>query len=200
MLTNLAKQSILFFITVAQWTKAKGPQWLQYSFENPYAYLFNSLLLIDGQAPDYTDHPGTTTEVFGAIVMRAFSTKSQEHLIAAVIQDPEKYLRKIRGALLLFAAITLWIFPWVTALALRNYQIGLLIQGPSLFYQGLLSYQLFFGSDMMVVPFSIATVRLCSLLIAPWSSSKDLDLAFWMGRDRRIPHRCGYSGFQSLPV
>ena len=177
----------LFFITVAQWTKAKGPQWLPFTFENPYAYLFNSLLLIDGQAPDYTDHPGTTTEVFGAIVMRALSTKSQEQLIAAVIQDPEKYLLKIHGALLLFAAITLWIFPWITALALRNYQIGLLIQGPSLFYQGLLSYQLFFGSDMMVVPFSIATVCLCSLLIAPWSSSKDLDLAFWLGPRSRDP-------------
>jgi hypothetical protein len=172
---------VVFTITVAQWTKAKGPQWLPYTFENPYAYLFNSLLLIDGQAPEYTDHPGTTTEVFGAIVMRAFSTKSQEQLIAAVIQDPEKYLRKIHGALLLFVAVTLWIFPWITALTLRNYLIGLLIQAPCLFYHWLLSYQLFFGSDMMVVPFSIATVCLCSLLIAPWSSSKYLDIAFGLG-------------------
>src|ERR1700757_4500928 len=134
---------VLFFITVAQWTKAKGPQWLPYTFENPYAYLFNSLLLIDGQAPEHTDHPGTTTQVFGAMVMRAFSTKSQEQLIAAVIQDPEKYLRKIHWALLLFTTLTLWIFPWITTLTLRNYLIGVLIQAPSLFYRWVLSYELF---------------------------------------------------------
>jgi len=166
----------VFFITVLQWTKAKGPQWLPYSFENPYADLFNSLLLLDGQAPEHIDHPGTTTQVFGAVVLRASSTKSQEQLIAAVVQDPEKYLRKIHTALLLCITLTLWIFPWIIALALRNCLIGLLIQAPILFYRWLLSYELVLGSDMMVVPFSIITVCLCSLLIAPSSASKQLDV------------------------
>jgi hypothetical protein len=195
---------VLFLVTVAQWTKAKGPQWLPYSFENPYAYLFNSLLLVDGQAPEHTDHPGTTTQVFGAIVMRAFSTKSQEQLIGAVVQDPEKYLRKIHWALLLFTALTVWVCPWITALVLRNYLIGLLIQAPSLFYGWVLSYALFFGSDLMVVPFSIATVCLCSLLIAPWSTSKHLDIGLGFGprsidpasmRVVRIPAIAGLIGF-----
>ena len=172
---------VLFVITASQLTRAKGPQWLPYTFENPYAYLFNSLLLVDGQAPEHIDHPGTTTQVFGAIVMRAFSTKSQEQLIGAVIQDPEKYLRKIHWALLVFAALILWVFPWVTALALRNYFVGLLIQAPSLFYHSVLSYALFFGSDLMVVPFSIATVCFCSLLTAPSSTATQLDILFGLG-------------------
>jgi hypothetical protein len=36
---------ILFVIAVAQLTKADGPQWMPDSFENPYNYLFNSLII-----------------------------------------------------------------------------------------------------------------------------------------------------------
>jgi hypothetical protein len=34
---------ICFVISVSQLTHAKGPQWLPYTFDNSYNYLFNSL-------------------------------------------------------------------------------------------------------------------------------------------------------------
>src|SRR5580704_6367590 len=37
---------VVFLIAVSVLTKAKGPQWLPFTFENPYKYLFNSLLLV----------------------------------------------------------------------------------------------------------------------------------------------------------
>jgi len=158
---------IAFFIAVSQLTKAKGPQWLPYTFENPYSYLFNSLLLVEGRAPKAIEHPGTTTQVFGAIILRASSLQSHDDLIASVLRDPEKYINALHSALLIFTVLTLWIAPWLTALALRDYVAGVLIQAPSLFYSILIFYGILFGPDLMVVPFSIVAVCCCALLVIP---------------------------------
>ena len=83
---------VVFFVAVAQLTRAKGPQWLAFSFENPYNYLMNSLLLVNGRAPSSIEHPGTTTQVFGATVLRLSSTKSADDLVASVLQHPEKHI------------------------------------------------------------------------------------------------------------
>jgi hypothetical protein len=158
---------LAFFIAVSLLTKAKGPQWLPYTFENPYSYLFNSLLLVDGRAPAAIEHPGTTTQVFGAVILRASSLKSNDHLIASVLNNPEKYIRILHSALLIFTVLTLWIAPWLTALALKDYVVGVLIQVPSLFYSILIFYGILFGPDLMVVPFSIVAVCCCALLVIP---------------------------------
>jgi hypothetical protein len=156
---------ILFVISASQLTKAKGPQWLPYAFENPYIYLLNSLLVVDGRAPQYIDHPGTTTEMFGAIILRVSSLKTAEDLIASALRNPEKQIKKLHWALLTFSALILWIVPWFIAVALRSHVTGLLIQAPCLFFKTLLFYGSFFGSDLMVVPFSIAAVCCCLLLL-----------------------------------
>ena len=169
---------ILFVLAVAQLTKAKGPQWLPYSFENPYTYLFNSLLVVDGRPPVYIDHPGTTTEMFGGVVLRTMSLKSSGDLINSALHHPETQIKELHWALLIFVALILWIVPWLTALALRSYVVGLLIQAPSLFSQTLLFYGILFGSDLMVVPFSIATVCCCLLLLFPSSVPEKFELLF----------------------
>jgi hypothetical protein len=178
---------ILFVIAVTQLTKAKGPQWLPYTFENPYAYLFNSLLVVKGEAPHSIEHPGTTTQVFGAIILRASSVQSTDDLIASVIQNPEKHIRKLHWALLIFTALVLWICPWITAIVLRNYIVGLLIQAPSLFYQSLLWYGILFGSDLMLVPFSIAAVCCCTLLVTPSAVAEKLEILFGIGNESAPP-------------
>jgi hypothetical protein len=160
---------LLFVISVSQLTEAKGPQWLPFSFENPYAYLFNSLLVIDGRAPRYVDHPGTTTEIFGGVILRISSIKSARGLIGSVFHHPEKEIKELHWALLIFTALVLWVVPWLTARALKNHVAGLLIQAPSLFSKTLLFYGILFGSDLMVVPFSIAAVCCCLLLLVPSS-------------------------------
>jgi hypothetical protein len=169
---------LLFVIAVSQLTEAKGPQWLPSSFENPYAYLFNSLLVVDGRAPTYVDHPGTTTEIFGGIILRLSSTKSADDLIGSVFQHPEKEIKELHWALLIFTALVLWVVPWLTARALRNHVAGLLIQAPALFSKTLLFFGILFGSDLMVVPFSIAAVCCCLLLLLP-SSVPDKVVCFF---------------------
>src|SRR6202008_4153004 len=123
--------------------------------ENPYAALFNSLLILDGETPEHSDPPGTTTHLFGALVLRSTSTKSKRDLINSAVTQPEPHLRKLQVALLVFTVLSLWIFPWITGLVLKNYLVGILIQAPSLFFQSVFSYALFYGSDFMVIPFTI---------------------------------------------
>jgi hypothetical protein len=169
---------IVFLIAVFELTKAKGPQWLPDTFENPYAYLFNSLLLVKGQEPVHIDHPGTTTQVFGAIVLRASSMESADELVTSTLRNPEKQIRKLHQSLLFFTAFVIWFAPWITAVISRNILIGLLIQAPILFNQTLLYYGILFGSDLMLVPFSIAAICCSTLLIRPKPVAESHNLSF----------------------
>ena len=163
---------ILFFVAVAQLTKAKGPQWLPYTFENSYQYLFNSLLVLKGQPSPFIMDPGTTNLSFGATILRASTLKSTDDLIEYSLRNPEKQIKTLHRALLIFTALILWIAPWTTALALRNYIAGLLIQAPVLFYQSLLYWGIVFGSELTNVGFTIAVVCCCVLLVVPSSVSE----------------------------
>jgi hypothetical protein len=165
---------VVFFVAEARLTKVKGPQWIAFSFENPYNYLMNSLLLVNGRAPSSIEHPGTATQLFGAIVLRLSSTESTDDLVTSVLLNPEKHIRIIYRTLLTFTALVLWLIPWITANALRNVVIGLLIQVPCLFYQTLLYYGTLFGSDLMVVPLSVMAICCCALLVAPSSHAQSL--------------------------
>jgi hypothetical protein len=166
---------VTFLVTESELTKVKGPQWLPFTFENPYNYLFNSLLLLKGQAPYSIYHPGTTTQVLGAIVLRASSPASNDDLIKSVLQHPERYVQILHSVLLIFTVLVLWLVPWLTAAMLGHRSIGLLIQAPSLFFKTLLWYGVLFGPDLMLVPFSIAAICGCILLVVR-SQSADLSV------------------------
>ena len=194
---------ILFVFAVSQLTKANGPQWLPSTFENPYAYLFNSLLLIEGKTPQYVYHPGTTTEVFGAIVLRLSNQGSDADLITSTLRYPEKQIRKVHRALVVFTALVLWILPWITASALGKQTVGLLIQAPVLFFQTLLYYGMIFCSDLMLVPFSIATICCCTLLLVRSPFPKIHDFLLGIGakntasdsiRSTRVPFLAALTG------
>ena len=105
----------VFVAAGLQLSKASGPQWLGLKFENSYVYLLNSLLIVKGEHPAYIDHPGTTTEVFGAAVLEAFGHGSGAKLIQTVLHDPEKFLTRMHRALLIFTGLAVWIFPWLVA-------------------------------------------------------------------------------------
>jgi len=174
---------------------------MPYTFENPYAYLFNSLMIADGRLPVYIDHPGTTTEVFGAVVLMATNTRPTDDLVEATLKNPERQIRKLHLALLIFAALVIWLGPCLTALALRNWVVGILIQAPVLFCKILLYYAMLFGSELMLIPFSIAAVCCCVLLLVP-SAVHDKEITFGVSDPGslspsyllRIPFLAGMAG------
>lgn len=163
---------VLFFVAVAQLTKARGPQWLSYTFENPYHYLLNSVLMVTGQPSPYVMHPGTTTLTFGAIGLRVSSLKSTDDLVAYTLRNPEKQIKSLHQALLIFTALLLWMPPWLTTVALRSYIAGFLIQAPCLFFQSFLIWESVFGPELMIVGFSTAVVCCCVLLLIPSTFSE----------------------------
>jgi hypothetical protein len=155
---------VFLFVTL-QLTRVSGPTWLASNFENNYPYLFNSLLLIKGQPVYWVDHPGTTTQLFGAAVLRVSEHGSGDRIVSAVINDPDKFIKRIHRALLIFSVASLWLFPWLTALRIQSYITALLLQAPSLFFVTLLRYAIWFGSDLMLVPFCIAGLCLSVMLM-----------------------------------
>ena len=169
---------VLFFVTVAQLTRAKGPQWLPYTFENSYHYLFNALLMLEGKPSPYTNHPGTTTLTFGAVILRASTLKSADALVESSLKDPEKPIKLLQRTLLIFTAAMLWIAPWITAVVLRNNIAALLVQAPVLFFQLLLYWGIVFGPELMDAGFGVVAVCCCVLLLFPSSvSDKNIVLA-----------------------
>ncbi len=169
----LAVVPAIFLIVTLQLTKVSGPAWLSSNFENNYPYLFNSLLLIKGQTPVMIGHPGTTTQIFGAAILKTSEHGSVDRIVSAVIRNPEKFIKRIQRTLLFFSAASLWLFPWLTALHIQSHIKGLLLQLPSLFFVTLLRYTIWFGSDLMLVPFCVAAICLCVVLTQQrWSGEQ----------------------------
>jgi hypothetical protein len=178
---------LVFLVTLSQLTKARGPQWMPYTFENPYNYLFTSLELVKGQSPSFIMHPGTTTQVFGAVILRASSLGSTDELIEYTLRNPEKQIKKLHTSLLIFTTLILWLAPWTTAVFLRNNIVGILIQAPSLFLRGFFMQGIGFGSELMLVGFSIAAVCCCALLLAPSRSPNEPYLLFGIDHGMAAP-------------
>jgi hypothetical protein len=157
---------VLFLIVGFFWTKGQGPQWLGRNFENSYPYLLNSLAIVEGKSPFWVDHPGTTTQIFGAAVLRTSALGSSRHyLVNAVLADPEGYVSIVHRAELVFSCLLLWILPWWAGISAGARLIGLLIQVPVFFFIGIVNYIGWFGSDLLLVPVSIAAISIGAVLI-----------------------------------
>ena len=154
-----------FFFVGMQLTKASGPAWIGVNFENSYPYLFNSLLLLEGKSPYSIYHPGTTTQLFGAAVLRLSDSGSRHRVVQTVLDNPEKSIKRIQRAMLICTALCLWLFPWLTGIYLHRYVTALLIQIPTLFFATVLLYSIWFGSDLMLVPFCVGALCLCLILM-----------------------------------
>jgi hypothetical protein len=146
-------------------TKISGPTWLHSNFENNYPYLFNSLRLVEGHSLYWIDHPGTTTQIFGAAVLRLSELGTGDQIGNAVIANPDKFIKRIQRCLLLFSTICLWFFPWLLALRLQSNINALLLQVPSLLFATLLHYTIWFSSDLMLIPWCIAGLCLATELV-----------------------------------
>ncbi len=75
---------------------AKGYYYYGYNSDPEYAYLLNSLSIVNGLTPGHTDHPGTTLQMLGAAVIKlANLSKSNDEINTIVISNPEHYLNLI---------------------------------------------------------------------------------------------------------
>jgi hypothetical protein len=78
-----------------------APYWRSSMQDTTYAYAFNALEVAELKRPAKVDHPGTTVEMLGAIVLRLrhFAVGSRR-LPEDLLADPEPYCRDIHRVLL----------------------------------------------------------------------------------------------------
>lgn len=86
---------VLFWISGTLLKEAQGPYYLNF-YDPSYAYLINSLNLaqMNGYGVGHFDHPGTTVQTAGAVIVKIFYSlrNSGDDIVADVLKNPEEYL------------------------------------------------------------------------------------------------------------
>ena len=109
----------------------KGPYWLAENSDPEYAYLLNAVNVLEGTPPEHVDHPGTTLQMLGAVVIGLLTMgHSGSDLKALVLEDPEFYLSAINRTIRLLILMS-QIAVGAMCLALtQNILLAWLIQFP----------------------------------------------------------------------
>ncbi|MGB3019229.1 MAG: hypothetical protein WBC65_15595 [Ignavibacteria bacterium] len=85
----------LFMLSGTMLKHAQGPYYLNF-YDPTYVYLINSLNLaqMSGYGVGHFDHPGTTVQTAGAIIIKIFHSlrNSGDDIVADVLKNPEEYL------------------------------------------------------------------------------------------------------------
>jgi hypothetical protein len=113
---------------------AGGPFWLAGNSDPSYLYLFNSLYILDGISPMFTDHPGTPLQVLIAGIIKCAHPffSGEQRLIDAAAQA-EGYLHIAWGSLLLFFCVSLWHVGMVVRKHTQSWMAGVCVQLPGIF-------------------------------------------------------------------
>ncbi len=135
--------------------EAGGPYYLNY-YDPGYVYLANSLNVKHFAGVGHTDHPGTTVQEFGALVLMLAVSGDNEKEIAKVFYNPEKFLELLNRLMVLMNCAALWLLGWFAWKKSGSIYFCLLLQ-LSLF----ISFEIWYG----LVIFSPENFLLLSALI-----------------------------------
>ncbi len=117
----LAILPVLVVLVPSLYRGAGGPFYAWYRIDPQYAYLLNSLMVDCGQNPRHIDHPGTTVQEIGGLIIGAMALlrgHSPICPIEEVLSQPEIYLA---GLVTIFE---LGIAALMFAFSLRLYALG----------------------------------------------------------------------------
>jgi hypothetical protein len=163
-LALLPVPAAIFFIAIVI-QRAQGPHYLGRNADPEYAYLFNSLNLALGAPPGHTDHPGTTIQLWGALVIRTVHLfAGRGEFVPDVITRSEFYLTVIYVSLAILYAITLFVVGRAAFSAFGRFPFAVLAQAtlfvfPTAFYY-LQRVAPELGSLMMVNLLGMALLKL----------------------------------------
>jgi Glycosyltransferase family 87 len=158
---------------------AVGPYSAATHIHPVYAYLFSSLQIAAGEAPQHIDHPGTPVQILGGAVIWLVAVASgaataTEAVVAAVLAEPERYLQFMNGALGALVAAALWILAWRLTAALGGLAYGLagqllLLASPS----ALLALHRFAAEGMLIAVSLLLGAALISMLASDATPERD---------------------------
>lgn len=141
---------VIFFISGYVIKDAGGPYFLNY-YDPSYVYLINSLNLMQFSSVGHFDHPGTTVQILGAIILKLnfLSATSNEEIVREVFSDPEKYLEFINRCFVLLNSLALFSLGIFIFKITENIYLALLLQ-----LSPFVSFQILYGL-VLVAPDNI---------------------------------------------
>ncbi|MGD9129918.1 MAG: hypothetical protein PVJ09_05520 [Candidatus Woesebacteria bacterium] len=124
---------ILFFLMVITSKIALGPFYLPKNKDPDYAYLLNSISLLQaGTKIKHVDHPGTTMHLWTALVFKIWYnlpfSYHDDWIVTSVLRDPETYLMIVMLSTNFLLAISLFIFALIIYLITQDIQLALIGQ------------------------------------------------------------------------
>lgn len=101
---------IISVITTSAIERASGPRWMREIYDPDYVYLFNAMIIAEGEGPPYAYHPGTTVQSIGAGVL--LTRNSGTSLRDEALDHPEEALSAISTVLRGIHFVALFTFGW----------------------------------------------------------------------------------------
>lgn len=121
---------VILFLTSLDTIKSRDKSWYAGGYDPEYAYLFNSLNMATFKLAGHIDHPGTTMQVAGGIVLKvAWNLNPRgDDMATAVLSDPEHYIRILNIASAVTGSLVLLVLGWFLTSATGILWIGILMQ------------------------------------------------------------------------
>ncbi|MEP7145859.1 MAG: hypothetical protein ABI792_02485 [bacterium] len=162
---------VLLFILSFFLKEAGGPYYLNY-YDPGYVYLVNSLNLMQMEDIGHTDHPGTSLQIFGAVILKIiFWGRNDVQILDTVFSNPELYLNILNKCLVTLNCIALFCLGIFVYSKTSNIFFSLLIQ-----LSPFISFEIFYGL-VIVSPenFLILSVLSLSAVLVYYVYDKNSD-------------------------
>ncbi|MCY7361031.1 MAG: hypothetical protein LH629_03025 [Ignavibacteria bacterium] len=119
---------VILFISVSLFKESGGPYYLNY-YDPGYVYLVNSINLSALEPIGHSDHPGTTVQIFGAVILKLiFIGKSDKQILDTVFSDPEHYLNILNKSMVGINCLVLFILGLFIYKLTKDLYLSLIIQ------------------------------------------------------------------------
>ena len=159
---------VLYFLSSYILKSAQGPYYLNF-YDPGYVYLISSLNIAQGFGVGHFDHPGTTVQMIGSLVMRIYFslTGKNPDIAVDVLSRPEDYMYVLNTAFIFINASVLFLLGVLALKFTKNIYLSLLLQ-----LSPFTSMEIFYGSIIVSPDNFLITVSLLFLcaLIYYWFS------------------------------
>ncbi|MDQ3019863.1 MAG: hypothetical protein M3R36_04725 [Bacteroidota bacterium] len=154
---------VLFFFSGNLLKEGQGPYYLNF-YDPSYVYLINSLNLaqLNGYGVGHFDHPGTTVQVLGAIIIYSYHliNNNSKDIPHDVLERPEDYLKVINKIFGMLNTLMLFLLGCFAFKITGNLLYSLLIQ-----FTPFTSMEIFYGYIIVTPDNFLIVVALCLIAV-----------------------------------
>lgn len=121
---------IILFLSSLKTIKERDKVWYGGGYDPEYAYLMNSLNMARLKLVGHFDHPGTTAQIAGGIILKVswLIDKRGEDLTTAVLSEPEHYLRILNISSAAIGSLAIFLLSLLIFFTTGNFALALLFQ------------------------------------------------------------------------